>query len=639
MSQTVINFLDDKEIFAFGDLHGDIHALRLLLELTESINAPDEGWERLYKKTFYESELHLKALLIEPSTKTVYDIISRLSDATLKLFPKWKENMINKVIIVTGDMIDNLRSGYTKQEGTCHIGTVKQEELKIVLCLKILDYQAIKAGNGCRVITLLGNHEDMNFSEDRIQTIYFCKDDEYYYDGTKYVTRKDFFSLYDRIFNFEDGYKKIIFRVNNNIFMHGGMTSMILNIIRDKLKDRFKEFKESEINMNNFILIINFYYNIQPLEYYEIFVQKENNILWNRDFGELNNTESDSQCTKFNQMIANFVNGQTFNLIIGHCIQMFASYSILNEDFKNEINRFKATFVDAELKHRNIFRVFLLDYFQNILKENITMEELMKQDISFFNKWYSYFKHFSAPPTIPNKQILSYFHSNTERTKDKHVMSGTTEKRNILDSYASLEDDHRYKSKLDDPTKESIFSNPTTNFPSFIGINTTKCGENDRIFRLDVGMSKAFDDKHFYTEFAELYREFQPSTEITSDNSKSVSDSESDSEFDYDMNEDITENTLERKIKNNPHSHYIKKLFFLLVKYILSRAPQLLHFTTNKDTEVFRASLTNTLKYMCRDNSKIIPSTKNVLYDLFFAIIAFIDNTTISAPYSNYLKV
>jgi hypothetical protein len=259
MSQTVINFLDDKEIFAFGDLHGDIHALRLLLELTESINAPDEGWERLYKKTFYESELHLKALLIEPSTKTVYDIISRLSDATLKLFPKWKENMINKVIIVTGDMIDNLRSGYTKQEGTCHIGTVKQEELKIVLCLKILDYQAIKAGNGCRVITLLGNHEDMNFSEDRIQTIYFCKDDEYYYDGTKYVTRKDFFSLYDRIFNFEDGYKKIIFRVNNNIFMHGGMTSMILNIIRDKLKDRFKEFKESEINMNNFILIINFY--------------------------------------------------------------------------------------------------------------------------------------------------------------------------------------------------------------------------------------------------------------------------------------------------------------------------------------------------------------------------------------------
>jgi hypothetical protein len=630
MSQTVINFLDDKEIFAFGDLHGDILALRLLLELTDLIDAPDAGWEGLYEKTFYESELHLNKLLFKPSTKTVYDIISRLSDATLKLFPKWKENMINKVIIVTGDMIDNLRSGYTKQEGTCHIGTVKQEELKIVLCLKILDYQAIKAGNGCRVITLLGNHEDMNFSENKIQSEYFCKDDEYYYDGTKYITREAFFSLYDRIFNFEDGHKKIIFRVNNNIFMHGGMTSMILKIFKkifmktdntfeekfmDKLGDQLYDvfIPKSGININNFIILINLYYTFHLLEYDEKFVGK-NNILWNKDFGELNNTESDSQCTEFNQMINQFVNGQTFNLIIGHCTQTFASYDDLNENFINKINFFKKRFVDAEFndKLKLAFIDFLLDYFQNILKINITEEKLNKENDIYFNKWYTYFKYFSDPPTIPNKQILSYFHSNTERTKDKHVISGTTILRNILDSYDSLLDDHTYNPKLNDPTNKSIFSNPTTNFPSFIGINTTKCGENDRIFRLDVGMSKAFDDEYFYKEFAELY-----------ENSKSI--------------EDINENTLERIINPTPHSHYIKKLFFLLIKYILSRAPQLLHITTSQVTEVFRASLTNTLKYMCRNNSKIIPPSGHVLYVPFYAIIAYIDCTTIQKPYNNYL--
>jgi hypothetical protein len=187
-------------------------------------------------------------------------------------------------------------------------------------------------------------------------------------------------------------------------------------------------------------------------------------------------------------------------------------------------------------------------------------------------------------------------------------MLGTTEERNILDSY------------------DSMLENPTKIFPSFIGINTTKCGTTDRIFRLDVGMSKTFDYEDFYKEFAELYREVQSSTEIVSDTLIPASD----------LLEDITVETLEQKIKDNPH--YIKKLFFLLVKYILSRAPQLLHITTSQVTEVFRASLTNTLKYMCRNNSKIIPPDGHILYVPFYAIIAFIDNTTIKVLQNTTLK-
>ena len=194
MSNEYFNHLDDKEIFAFGDLHGDIHALRLLLNLTESIDPPELGWDKLYEKVFAETDLHLNDLLL----KSLYDIFGGFSDEIKKLFPKWKDGMINKVIVVTGDMIDNLRGKYTKLDDsvTCHIGFVKQEELKIVLCLKILDYQAIQADRGCRVITLLGNHEDMNIKDMNIKDInsdYFCQDDQYYKsDDTTYVTRKKF---------------------------------------------------------------------------------------------------------------------------------------------------------------------------------------------------------------------------------------------------------------------------------------------------------------------------------------------------------------------------------------------------------------------------------------------------------------
>jgi hypothetical protein len=102
------------------------------------------------------------------------------------------------------------------------------------------------------------------------------------------------------------------------------------------------------------------------------------------------------------------------------------------------------------------------------------------------------------------------------------------------------------------------------------------------------------------------------------------------------------------KIKKRRMKNFVKNYFkeillvltigvviFLLVK-ILSRAPQLLHMTTTPNTEVFRASLINTLKYMCRDNSKIIPPNDHCLHVPFFAIIAYIDCTTIQ-KYNNYL--
>jgi hypothetical protein len=583
MSNKYFDHLDDKEIFAFGDLHGDIHALRLLLDLTESIDPPELGWDKLYEKVFAETDLHLNDL----RSKSLYNIFNDFKDEIKKFFPKWKDGMEDKVIVVTGDMIDNLRGKYTKLDDseTCHIGFVKQEELKIVLCLKILDYQAIQADRGCRVITLLGNHEDMNIKN--INSDYFCQDDQYYkLNDTTYVTRKKFFKKYHAIFNFEDKEKKIIFRINNNIFMHGGMTSDILDIY----KNSYKYKNTSPLQMNTFVTNMNGHYNLNNGTYYNENYNNEKDILWNRNFGEPEDKETSTVCDEFNEMIEKFIDGKFFNLIVGHCIQSYEKTQ------KYYINYFKLNFnnltyedITKDHKKRKLFKRFVLSYYNNIL--NIPKGDI-KDDITLEN-YLDLFRNFSSSDVIKNKNFLRYFHNKTKRTKDKHVMSGTTEEKNILDSY------------------DSILDNPTIEFPSFIGINTTKCGLTDRIFRLDVGMSKAFDDV-FYEEFKKLYNTVLPI--IGLDNRKPI------------KHDDFIDLFWD---KVNDLFRYIKNQFFLLIKYVLSRAPQLLHITITGKTEVFRASLTNTLKYMSRDNSKLIPSDNNKKI-LFLKTVAYIDQAEIS---------
>lgn len=58
----------------------------------------------------------------------------------------------------------------------------------------------------------------------------------------------------------------------------------------------------------------------------------------------------------------------------------------------------------------------------------------------------------------------------------------------------------------------------------------------------------------------------------------------------------------------------------------------------SQETKVIRASLTNTLKYMSRDNSRLIPTdysklnlTKdNTKFNLFMTIVAYIDQAVIN---------
>ena len=325
--------------------------------------------------------------------------------------------------------------------------------------------------------------------------------------------------------------------------MHGGMTSQIMS----SFKQTFKQtFKQNDVYMDNFIMVTNFSYSSESLRYNTAY-NYLNKILWDRDFGEPNNKTTVEICSEFNTMIKNFINGYTFNLIIGHYVQSYVMYRNTEKEYVKSLN--------------------------------------------------------GKPSNVANKKFLRYFHSQTVRTKDKHVMSGTTEEKNILDSYDTI---------------DSILDNPTIEFPSFIGINTTKCDSTDRIFRLDVGMSKAFDDEYFYKKFDELYEKHSGLSNIKTDEDK----------IKFLKHDDFLQ--LLTLKENNPElHHYMKEQFFLLIKYVLSRAPQLLHITNTKQTKVFRASLTNTLKYMSRDNIRLIPSdeVKNIL---FLITVAYIDQAEIS---------
>ena len=123
-------------------------------------------------------------------------------------------------------------------------------------------------------------------------------------------------------------------------------------------------------------------------------------------------------------------------------------------------------------------------------------------------------------------------------------------------------------------------------------------------------MTKAYDEEKMYKDFSKLYDETK--------NYKKI-----------DVFVDKIEPTMINKLDSN-FSYSIKKLFYLLIKYIVSRSPQLLYIK-NYHNQIIRVSLVNTLKKMNRilDNHTIIPSKDHPLYIPFIAVVSYIDNSDI----------
>ena len=505
-----ITNIDNKNIvvYAFGDIHGDIDALRILLEDCSKVINPfsERKWNRLFNKKLKDKHLKLNYLIDQNlDIFQLFDKHKRIK----KLFPSWNSTCTNTILIITGDMVDNLKNGFTYMVSNCHIGFRIQEELKIILCLKLLDWDARKYNS--RVITLLGNHEDMNIYYPNKR--FFCDVNRYY----ESVNRTDFFKKYHKLFD-TDGQKLIICKINNCIFMHGGMSEQIIEIFKKNMRTN-----DMPLPIDNFINKINRLYNESYTDIYRKMYSGEIDILRDRTFGELNSRSNNEICNQLSKVFDHFnIDGHI--LIIGHCVQTYLSFRT-------------------------------------------------------------------------SKSYLRFFHTNIIRSKDVHIINGLTKEIDIYGSLSSLSKDYNFEKDK---------------FPQYLGITASICNNvtNNKIYRLDVGMTKAYDEEKMYKDFSKLYDE-------TKNYRK------------FDLFVDKIDPSMIKKL-DPTFSYSIKKLFYLLIKYIVSRSPQLLYIKDYQN-QIIRASLLNTLKKMNRilDNHTIIPSNDHPLYIPFIAVVSYIDNCDI----------
>ena len=533
---------EPNEIYAIGDLHGDLNALRILLEDCAKVinHFDDRKWNTLFERTYQYRNINL-----DSSFETVDNLLEYRKIKVLDEFPSWNPERKNVHIVVTGDLIDNHRPKYTVTEKGCHIGAIIQEELKLLLCLKILDFQARKCDS--RVITLIGNHEHMNFNGQDIAEQYMCHPYHHYFDLGKYIydannivltgniSRFKFFRSFRKLF-YVDGQIKIIYRVKNCIFMHGGLT--------EKHVEMYKTDTYQVIDIDHYIDAINNAYNEMYNDTHDDNKNTKkliNDILYNRDIGDFN----DKDHCQIIQSVLSKLGVENYMIVVGHCVQ---------------------TLFNLEAFH-------------------------------------------------VTRKFIRNFHKNVARSSIMHIIDGDTVK------YDLLENMHLLNKKFVEHTDENLkLIKEQECFPKFIGITTTPCDGQNKIYRLDVAMSKAFDGIGIYKEFDDFYKKFNDFYDNIKTDSHPLDIKKMISIYNsLSLFSPLTITELDKTFQ-----HYAKELFILFIKHILSRAPQTLKID-NTGTSIIRASLFTTLKKMNR-LEKLIPKITDHVSNLFCCVVSYIDN-------------
>jgi hypothetical protein len=319
---------DAKNIYAFSDIHGDFGVLICCLRDCAKVIKQKNGtnWNDLVK-----DEIPLE--LFDKSSEY---IIRRDTDYDCLYGFEWIGG--DSIVVITGDLIDNFRSNEFYIAHTIFDVDlpdkiqfeIHQEELKIMIFLRELSRNAQQYGGN--IITIIGNHDHVNSMNNRS----FIKQhtsplirNAIYYDN---IERSDIFSLhhiYHTLFNnyvfhknklVMSNYKTIIFKVNDFIFMHGGMNSITI-------QELYKRYQLNTPSLNSFIRDVNLYYNMNIND--NIWKDPKNSILWSRDLGSYFESEvkHDEFCNNITENIFNIIckNDKTcFDkkyIVIGHCPQ------------------------------------------------------------------------------------------------------------------------------------------------------------------------------------------------------------------------------------------------------------------------------------------------------------------------------
>lgn len=301
ISELILN--NSTRILSLSDIHGDIHSLIIALRDCGEIIKKDNF---IHDKEDEELESLLKI-----------DISDKDNDYIDSLNYYWVGSDTHVVII--GDFLDVIRNSNL----ISNIIEYPQIEIKIFRFINAINKQAMTKGG--RIIKMFGNHEIYNMMGKKN----FIK--KYSFPNT--FNLHNYYRGHNRVECFKygnEGYKLmlengmyILFKINNNLFVHGGPTNNF----------DFNDYNK----INNIINNNNDYYYIKT----EIkkFCNYESNLspLLTRIFGNLTLInkriyDNDEFCNNVKKLLIKIKGNEFFKddikklrIIVGHCVQSLST--------------------------------------------------------------------------------------------------------------------------------------------------------------------------------------------------------------------------------------------------------------------------------------------------------------------------
>jgi hypothetical protein len=397
---TVIMNEQIKQIYAFSDIHGDADALIILLRdcarvirkknsasASASVSSAMQDTSA-FNPNKYDDEL--TGFYMANLDTLGVDILKPDTNNPAYQFD-WNYEWCgdSSHVVIVGDLIDLFRPTPPEYKHPSHIvfndeirsGTPLpfeyiQIELKIIKFLNEIDKQARKTLG--RVISLVGNHEMMNFfGKYRSPNDYispYQKITGNYYRGQ---SRIDIFNVGNIGFElFRQGGIRTLLQINDNIFVHGQLTSVT---------------RSEHIALNNHLnSIINYDNSVDYYQKYGSLAYGDGdpkNHIWYREFGDseaidarLKNIKpkkythtSQAFCGHVTDTIKNYCSGDldciaksgNMRIIIGHCQQNDSTsfdtanitYKTIAKDGNREILSLPVHIGKAEPKNGIVFGI------------------------------------------------------------------------------------------------------------------------------------------------------------------------------------------------------------------------------------------------------------------------------------------
>jgi hypothetical protein len=312
----MFTFNNIKHVFTFSDIHGDLDALVLCLRNCAEVIVQEQGMN-------YNNEKVKNCQL-----KSYRDDLGFIWTAS------------DTMIVIVGDIIDNVRvmNGIKTKRDT----ELDHEEIKILRFLRALDAQAQK--HNSNIITLIGNHDDMNItdthaqthwnyiSEKSLGTHYFNISRTQYFSAVTYqeVKKNNLLHGIDLYRNHAtDGKLAVIVKINDFIFVHGGISKAVTDYLVEHINKGRTTIEEIintiNINYNKFIMSL----GGDKREFYSSVLDNGTGMLWYRkhDARVSSQTMCESLVNNITQLcgIDDHAKECAANtmLVIGHCPQNF----------------------------------------------------------------------------------------------------------------------------------------------------------------------------------------------------------------------------------------------------------------------------------------------------------------------------